>query len=1066
MIFVIADSGQSKEIFYNTKTISENPSMDNIFTEKIESQCRYDCLDWSANEDGDYCSGGYGEVCKNVSISKSGIIILYSGLKNYYNGSEFVSINSTIENNSINIFNTNYNAYNEKGEYQVYYKEQSSSIVNEPVRFKTNNYTLTITPNSLKFLGQTNKHKKQSFLNIINNSGIYEGQFGDGIDLRYSYYNSILKKELIINSLQELKDSIKSTPNQDDILQLKFTIKGYEVGNESNLNNLKIGSDRINFNQDLTDVSTDQKIEFLDKNNNTIYYFPRPYIEDSNNSKMILNYTYDINRFSNLVIKVQVPYSWLSDESKVYPIIIDPSVSLDDAGGYLLDDAYTLCYAGSPGACDNAYGNNPITDDELLVGASGHPPYNITTTTWIKFDISDIATLRVGNITGYNLTLRVKNLAWNVDITDVFVNHTIFLGNDTWREKNITGDNAPPINLSVNSSTKYSWDDMVLEGEHDYNITEIFNENPNSDNLTLVVRAIEGEISDTTGFNYQKTIIFYSKENAIEDRGAKLKIIYEDFYNLTDCSDLDLEGATYYLDNDILDSQTDKCMRFTGDNIKLDCKGHKIYSDGEASDYGIYIEDNLENIEIFNCSLDNWDTYSIRGNGTTNLNISYVNVSTNTEGTLNNHGVYLTNINNAYIHNNIFQNNKGHGLSISADDSTFLNNTAYKNTYNGLSITGDNNLITNNSLYYNNMGGLKVQGNYHNINNNNFYNNTYNYLLNYHDGVYAYKLNNSNISDNNFYDNKHGITANSFHYNNIFDNNFYNNTEDNIRTWDEFGASNNNFYNNLINCSGGLYGIRLMNSVLVEDNLFYDMNITGSCSASITMEDGGTNNTFLNVSFINITISDGEIIRQWYLDVQVNDTLDTAIENASTEIYQINGSLSSSSNTSSAGYSRIRVTEYIQNTTNKYYQTPHIINVSSNKHNHTTTTFNFTLLENIEYGVILLSDIIYPQISVFNITTSRGSVNGIFNLISSDMNLELCKYSLFNSTSGIDGTNENVSFTCNSNPVAFTTSTLDIFNLTIYVSDYAGNENSSTLNFTSIALPTGGGEIPEQEKKK
>jgi len=116
------------------------------------------------------------------------------------------------------------------GIYDVYYKDQSSGIVNNPVRFKSEGYTVTMTPNSLKFLGQAKTHKKQSFLNVTDNYAVYEDQFGDGIDLKYTYDYFSLRKELVINSLQELKDAIKSSPDNDDILQLKFTIKAYEVG--------------------------------------------------------------------------------------------------------------------------------------------------------------------------------------------------------------------------------------------------------------------------------------------------------------------------------------------------------------------------------------------------------------------------------------------------------------------------------------------------------------------------------------------------------------------------------------------------------------------------------------------------------------------------------------------------------------------------------------------------------------------------------------------------------------------------------------------------------------------
>jgi len=103
-------------------------------------------------------------------------------------------------------------------------------------------------------------------------------------------------------------------------------------------------------------------------------------------------------------------------------------------------------------------------------------------------------------------------------------------------------------------------------------------------------------------------------------------------------------------------------------------------------------------------------------------------------------------------------------------------------------------------------------------------------------------------------------------------------------------------------------------------------------------------------------------------------------------------------------------------------------------------------------------DTIFPDVDVRNIETTTGSQTITFDNIASDTNLNTCKWSIFNSTGGIDGLNENTSIACIASITSATASTFGTFNLTVYAIDYSGNENSSTQNFTTRATaPPGGG---------
>ena len=117
----------------------------------------------------------------------------------------------------------------------------------------------------------------------------------------------------------------------------------------------------------------------------------------------------------------------------------------------------------------------------------------------------------------------------------------------------------------------------------------------------------------------------------------------------------------------------------------------------------------------------------------------------------------------------------------------------------------------------------------------------------------------------------------------------------------------------------------------------------------------------------------------------------------------------------------------------------------------------------------------FPNITINSFSTIAGSQTFSFNSTEQDLNIDSCKYSIFNSSGGIDGTggsNENISYTCGSGLSHSATTTLfTTYNLTIYSIDLVGNENSTTQEFTISTSPSapssgggGGGAAPEEPK--
>jgi len=108
-------------------------------------------------------------------------------------------------------------------------------------------------------------------------------------------------------------------------------------------------------------------------------------------------------------------------------------------------------------------------------------------------------------------------------------------------------------------------------------------------------------------------------------------------------------------------------------------------------------------------------------------------------------------------------------------------------------------------------------------------------------------------------------------------------------------------------------------------------------------------------------------------------------------------------------------------------------------------------------------DLTNPLISNISITTTENSQLISFNYTSTDIlsGVNSCWYSIFDSDGNIDGLNNNVSIACETTKSAIV-SGFATFNLTVYLNDTAGNENSTSKSFTTASgtvLGGGGGEV-------
>lgn len=121
--------------------------------------------------------------------------------------------------------------------------------------------------------------------------------------------------------------------------------------------------------------------------------------------------------------------------------------------------------------------------------------------------------------------------------------------------------------------------------------------------------------------------------------------------------------------------------------------------------------------------------------------------------------------------------------------------------------------------------------------------------------------------------------------------------------------------------------------------------------------------------------------------------------------------------------------------------------------NNTVGTEDWSQQGNITFTI----DTVYPQTVLNLITTTLGSQTISFSHNASDINMDICSYSIYNSSGDVDGLNNNVTVTCNASTSA-TVSSFGTYSLYFHSRDKAGNENStnSSFNVQDLTLSIGG----------
>jgi hypothetical protein len=348
-------------------------------------------------------------------------LVIYSGIMNYWNGTGYTPINTTI-NTSYNTGGYDYAMV--KSDYHLYIKAHSNW--GDGVKYCVND---SGTEYCLTYQGQDYSYRdvygSQDYISsisdvagvVVGNNVMYPDVF-PYVNLSYSTRNAMIKEDYAVKQLPRAPAGYLTPP-----ITLDF-------GGYVKYPGLVMQVNGVNMSGDFT---TQEQIDFVHEGK-VLFYLPKPYAHDSNNSYNAIHMsnmkyqllTYEVKtQGSQIWFYVRTPYTWLSNSSIVYPIFIDPTITINDTSNGILGDARVAAAASST----NFGTETTVYTQACPVGGGdaqrGYFMFNLTS---IPADAT---------ITNANLSLYVEGTSGSV------YSWSVFNTSGTWKESTLTWTNAP-----------------------------------------------------------------------------------------------------------------------------------------------------------------------------------------------------------------------------------------------------------------------------------------------------------------------------------------------------------------------------------------------------------------------------------------------------------------------------------------------------------------------------------------------------------------------------------------------------------------------------------------------
>jgi len=398
--------------------------------------------------------------CSIEGNTKTCTKTLYSGQVNYLDNGVYRPIDTTITTSSF----LTYDFEMTKGIYKAYFQDNINT--GEAVRFEKDGYHFIydLSGGKMQWIEQEGNPTKTKSIGAIlssvptikDNKIIYENGFLN-TNVSYFVFNEMLKENFILKSLPT---------GGADFFYLDFT---GEIKHSSNLTIFANGENQTDKN-----FQTNQKIEFRDVNQNTIFYLPQPTITDADGDVDIGLYDIKISA-GKIQFGLRANKTFL--ENAVYPVVIDPTVRLQDADTENLKDSDVTEL--------NPNSNNGA-DDELQIFIQIFQVHRV----YLMFNMTSIPSKRdVSGLTILDATLHIfKN--GGIQESTIGVLDVHYVNDSSWAGQ---------------SESTITWNNQVCGTNFDdgtkCDLTAESNVNPTgTDNVFLVWNVTSGVNSSTEKF--------------------------------------------------------------------------------------------------------------------------------------------------------------------------------------------------------------------------------------------------------------------------------------------------------------------------------------------------------------------------------------------------------------------------------------------------------------------------------------------------------------------------------------------------------------------------------------
>ncbi|MEK6957966.1 MAG: LamG-like jellyroll fold domain-containing protein, partial [archaeon] len=256
----------------------------------------------------------------------------------------------------------------EQGAFNAYWKNSLSQP--DAVRVDKGDFTLSFSVSGLLYDdGNGNVQDigkiatKPGSNSVFRNRSKFADVFSGGIDLEYAYSFDGLQKTLTINS----RGSLPAPNSGSGSLMLKFK---EELGIPDNLTLYVNGSP-----YDGSTITTSQHLELRDASGTAQLFIPvaraissdranelAPGNPSGNNFEISLTYTIE-KQGGKVFLYTNIPYSWLDNGSRVYPVRIDPTTNITISAGANDGDVYLETGVGTCRNLNSSFfrGNSFVT---------------------------------------------------------------------------------------------------------------------------------------------------------------------------------------------------------------------------------------------------------------------------------------------------------------------------------------------------------------------------------------------------------------------------------------------------------------------------------------------------------------------------------------------------------------------------------------------------------------------------------------------------------------------------------------------------------------------------------